>query len=73
MLRLPARLPDSLVGLVPYVDRAANLIGNDLPEFGRDVFTGLSTGRPDALAPGRFDRLLVQRVEDAADDAPETA
>ncbi len=39
----------------------------------RDVFTGESFGRPDALAPERLHGLLARRVEEAADDGPQTA
>jgi ATP-dependent Clp protease ATP-binding subunit ClpC len=39
----------------------------------RDVFTGFSSGRPDATEPARFHELLCRRVDEAGESSPQTA
>ena len=69
---LAMELVGSWTDAQPPVDAVVRRYDLDEPLV-RDVFTGESSGRPDALAPERFHALLVRRVEEAHESTPETA
>ena len=54
-----AQRPPPSDGIVRRYDLSTPLV--------RDVLTGLSTGRPDAVSPERFHQLLCQRVETSSE------